>query len=107
LRAATCSPTSEWLAAIEELEHDGLDQTPVPSHFPQELELQQVSYLCLPMSEGSDSKTGRWASGASFDGRGEIEYVEKPMPFSDDDGLLSAADPRLHGTSEVPVAPEA
>jgi len=98
---------NQWLAAIEELEQDGLERTPVPSNFPQELELQKVSYQYLNMSEGSESRAGRWASGASFDGLGEIEYVEKPMPLSNDEGLLATADPRLHGTPPVPVPPTA
>jgi len=98
---------NQWLAAIEELEHDGLERTPVPSNFPQDLELQKVSYLYLNMSEGSESQAGRWAGGASFDGRGEIEYVEKPMPLSEDEGLLDMADPRMHGTPPVPVPPRA
>ena len=98
---------NQWLAAIEELEQDGLERTPVPSNFPQELELQKVSYQYLNMSEGSESRAGRWASGASFDGLGEIEYIEKPMPLSNDEGLLATADPRLHGTPPVPVPPTA
>jgi Mn-containing catalase len=98
---------NQWLAAIEELEHDGLERTPVPSNFPQELELEKVSYLYLNMSEGSESKAGRWAGGASFDGRGEITYVERPTPLTEDEGLLATADPRMHGTPPVPVPPTA
>jgi Mn-containing catalase len=98
---------NQWLAAIEELEHDGLERTPVPSNFPQARELERVSYLYLNMSEGSESKSGRWAGGASFDGRGEIQYVENPTPMTDDEGLLSAADARMHGTAHVPAPPVA
>jgi Mn-containing catalase len=98
---------NQWLAAIEELEHDGLERTPVPSNFPRELELQKVSYLYLNMSEGSESQTGRWAGGASYDGHGEIEYVDRPRPLTEDEGVLSPTDPRLHGTPKVPVPPAA
>jgi Mn-containing catalase len=96
---------NQWLAAIEELEHEGLEKTPVPSQFPQELELGSVSYQYLHMSEGGESRTGRWAGGASFDGRGEITYVEKPEPMSTDEGILAMGDPRLHGTPPIPAAP--
>ena len=98
---------NQWLAAIEELERDGLERTPVPSTFPQQLEMQSVSYQYLNMSEGLESRSGGWASGASFDGHGQITYVEKPTPLSTDEGLLSPADPRLHGTAPTPVPPSA
>src|SRR3982751_6103502 len=71
---------NQWLAAIEELEHDGLEGTPVPGNVPETLELQEVSYQYLNMSEGRESADGRWAGGASYDGRGEITYVERPLP---------------------------
>ena len=35
---------NQWLAAIAELEADGLEQTPVPSNFPQSLEDGRVAY---------------------------------------------------------------
>src|SRR5690606_16038225 len=35
---------NQWLAAIEELEADRLEMTPVPSNFPLELERQDVAY---------------------------------------------------------------
>jgi Mn-containing catalase len=34
---------NQWLAAIKELEEEGLDRTPVPANFPQELEKQEVA----------------------------------------------------------------
>src|SRR4051812_37511080 len=54
---------NQWLAAIEELEADGHDRTPVPSSFPQERELGMVAYQYWNMSEGAQSGEGRWASG--------------------------------------------
>lgn len=62
---------NQWLAAIEELEKDGLESTPCPSSFPQELEKTEVSYQFWNQSAGLDSQRGRWASGKSLDGRGE------------------------------------
>ena len=70
---------NQWLAAIEELEKDGLEETPVPSNFPQEREMSEVAYRFMNFSEGTDSQEGRWASGPSKDGKGEFEYVAEPQ----------------------------
>ena len=50
---------NQWLAAIEELEADGLEETPVPSNFPQEQEMSEVSYKFMNFSDGHDSQQGR------------------------------------------------
>ena len=73
---------NQWLAAIEELEADGLETTPVPSDFPQTEEHQEFSYQYWPLSTGGgdDSTRGRWTSGPTPDGRGEFTYVEDPQP---------------------------
>jgi Mn-containing catalase len=90
---------NQWLAAIEELEKDGLESTPCPSTFPQSQEKSSVAYQFWNMSEGTESQQGRWASGPSIDGKGQFEYLQNPQP-------LSAApepppsDPRLHGTNK-------
>jgi Mn-containing catalase len=70
---------NQWLAAIEELKADGLEETPVPSNFPQEQEFSEVAYRFMNFSEGQESAQGRWASGPSEDGKGEIEYVANPQ----------------------------
>jgi Mn-containing catalase len=93
---------NQWLAAIEELEQEGYDRTPVPSSFPQEQELQMVSYQYWDLSNGSQSREGRWASGPTPDGRGQFEYLEDPEPLGETP-VLGAVDPRLHGTAKVPV----
>jgi len=49
---------NQWLAAIKELEEEGLDRTPVPANFPQELEKQEVAYQFIDASEGSESQQG-------------------------------------------------
>lgn len=97
---------NQWLAAIAELEADGLETTPCPSSFPRELELQQVSYQFLNCSEGTESEAGRWASGPSMDGRGTFEYVANPQPLGPvpEPGVV---DPRLHGTPPAPMPPKA
>ena len=43
---------NQWLAAIEELKADGLEETPVPSNFPQEREMSEVAYRFMNFSEG-------------------------------------------------------
>src|SRR5215218_2923963 len=50
---------NQWLAAIEELKADGLEDTPVPSNFPQEREMSEVSYRFMNFSEGTESAEGR------------------------------------------------
>lgn len=73
---------NQWLAAIEELEDDGIETTPVPSDFPQSEEHTEFSYQYWPMSTGGgdDSTRGRWTSGPTPDGRGEFTYVDEPAP---------------------------
>jgi Mn-containing catalase len=94
---------NQWLAAIEELEADGLEMTPCPSNFPQSLEDQRVSYQFWNCSEGSESAEGRWAQGPTPDGKGQFEYLASPRPMSADEGMLNPVDPRLYGTPPMPV----
>jgi len=92
---------NQWLAAIKELEEDGLESTPCPSNFPQERELGEVAYKFMNFSEGVESRDGSWADGPSVDGRGTIEYVEKPTAMGDVP-KLNEVDPRVHGTPKKP-----
>ncbi len=90
---------NQWLAAIEDLEREGLEMTPVPSTFPQHLEKQEVAYQFWNMSVGEESAEGRWAQGHSMDGKGQFEYLPNPGalgPVAD----LPPGDPRLHGTNK-------
>jgi Mn-containing catalase len=98
---------NQWLAAIAELEADGLDATPVPMNFPQELEKGDVAYLYLDHSEGSEAQGGRWAKGKAPDGKGTFSYNANPPPFASDDGSLGPVDPRVYGTPAEPVPPDA
>lgn len=43
---------NQWLAAIDELEADGLGGTPCPINFPQDRELGKVSYQVLELLSG-------------------------------------------------------
>lgn len=93
---------NQWLAAIAELEADGLETTPCPSSFPQEQEMREVSYQFWNCSQGVESQAGRWASGPSQDGRGTFEYLAEPRPLGPEPEL-GPADPRLHGTPKMPT----
>jgi Mn-containing catalase len=96
---------NQWLAAIEELELDGLEETPLPSNFPQEREMSEVSYRFMNFSEGEESREGRWANGPSKDGRGGFEYVAEPQAIGPEVEGLNAVDPRLYGAPKRPVEP--
>jgi Mn-containing catalase len=96
---------NQWLAAIRELEDDGLEMSPVPSNFPQANEKADVAYLFLNHSEGRESAEGQWAKGPSPDGRGTFSYVETPPAFTQDEGHLNPVDPRTYGTPPRPVPP--
>jgi len=93
---------NQWLAAIEDLEREGFDRTPVPSTFPQSRELQAVSYQFWNLSDGSRSRDGSWASGTAPDGKGQFEYLDHPEPLGDEPEL-GVVDPRLHGTAKMPM----
>jgi Mn-containing catalase len=98
---------NQWLAAIRELEEDGLETTPCPSNFPQNLEKSEVAYQFLNHSEGTESQQGRWAQGPAPDGKGTFTYVDRPPAYTEDEGLLNPVDPRTYGTPPMPVPPAA
>jgi Mn-containing catalase len=91
---------NQWLAALEDLEAEGLESTPVPSSFPLELEKREVAYQFLNMSEGEESSQGRWAKGPSMDGKGEFEYVANPQPQGPA-VELPPPHPHLHSTGKT------
>jgi Mn-containing catalase len=53
---------NQWLATKEELQGDGLEETPVPSNLPQERELSEVAYRFMNFSEGQEIREGRGIS---------------------------------------------
>ena len=97
---------NQWLAAIEELEDDGLESTPAPQSFPQEREKSEVAYQFWNCSEGTESEQGRWAKGRSIDGKGEFEYLRDPKPMGAEP-RLGRIDPRVHSTPKEPRKPVA
>ena len=89
---------NQWLAAIEELKADGLEETPCPSNWPQAQEHQKFSYQLYNLSEGVEAQQGRWAKGESIDGKGKFEFVADPKPFTNDMPVVPPAAPRVYGT---------
>ena len=70
---------NQWLAAIADLEREGLEETPVP-HGITGKEHQQFSYQFWNVSSGTESREGSWAAGSTPDGKGEFTYLEDPSP---------------------------
>jgi Mn-containing catalase len=89
---------NQWMAAIQELEADGLETTPCPSSFPQEMEHRAVSYQFWNMSSGTESSEGAWATGPTPDGRGRFEYVANPTPLGEFPEPPPIGNPLLYGT---------
>ncbi|MDP9480626.1 MAG: manganese catalase family protein [Actinomycetota bacterium] len=97
---------NQWLAAIEELKADGLEETPVPANFPLEREMTDVSYKFMNFSEGEESAQGRWAQGPAPDGKGDFEYVANPQAMGPQmDELDPPVEPRLYSTPKQPMPP--
>jgi Mn-containing catalase len=86
-----------WLAAIEELQEDGLEGPVVPSALFDE-ENQEHAGTIWHLSDGTHGTEGRWASGQTPDGMHEFDYLQKPEPLG---GKASAPkpDPMLYATS--------
>lgn len=99
-----------WMAAIEELEASGLERTPVPSGFPQQVEKREVSYQLWNLSSGKESSEGSWAAGESPDGKGRFEYLARPEPMGPAPELGPGNPPRLwnHGGAGTgqPLGPD-
>lgn len=93
---------NQWLAAIEELQADGLEMTPCPSNFPQNKEHLDVSYKFMNFSEGEESATGRWANGPSPDGKSQLQYDAMPAAMAEAP-VLAPGDPQLYGTLPTPM----
>ena len=88
---------NQGIAAIAEIEAEGLDATPVPANFPRDLEKREVAYQFWNLSDGIESGEGCWASGPAPDGGGSFAYIANPEPIADAP-LLGPPDPRLHAS---------
>ncbi|MFD7656999.1 manganese catalase family protein [Actinosynnema sp. NPDC059797] len=86
-----------WLAAIEELQEDGLEGPISPSALFDE-ENQEHAGTIWHNSDGAHGPEGRWASGPAPDGSHEFSYLMEPVPLG---GKASAPapDPLLYATS--------
>ncbi|MFC2946839.1 manganese catalase family protein [Virgibacillus sediminis] len=93
---------NQWMAAIEELEQN--QKAVVPATFNQQFEKQEVSYSFMNFSQGEESSTGRWASGASMDGQGQFDYVSQPQARGQSP-QLQPAPPYIHGTPPKKMNP--
>jgi len=92
---------NQWLAAVAELQAEGLESLPVPSNFPQSKEYTEASYQYINFSNGAAASEGSWASGPTPDGKGEFSYLAEPnpgVPMPDP----THPDSRLYGTTGVP-----
>jgi Mn-containing catalase len=94
---------NQWIAAIAELEEAEGDIV-VPTTFPRELEKQAVAYDFYNLSRGEASKTGRWASGPSMDGKSQFQYFSEPGPFAGKP-KLAPAPPYIHDTPKFKNRP--
>lgn len=79
---------NQWLAAWEEM--GGVENHPIPNNFPQDEELQEVSYTFMTTGiEGTPPMEGRWTNGTSIDGKGNFN-VQPAKPVGGVPDLGSA-----------------
>lgn len=88
---------NQWLAAIEELKADGLEEDPVPSDAYGNDDSDH-QYSLWNLSIGEESAEGRWAQGPTPDGKGEFSYVSDPQPLANEP-VLAPGDPDLYVTN--------
>jgi Mn-containing catalase len=86
-----------WLAAIEELQEDGLEGPIVPSALFDE-EYQEHAGTIWHNSDGTAGTEGRWAAGPAPDGMHEFSYVQDAQPLGDK-ASAPKPDPLLYATS--------
>lgn len=87
----------QWLAAIEELVDDGVEDVIVPNALFDE-ENAEHSATLWHLSDGAASADGRWAAGPTPDGRAEFSFLEDPEPLGDK-ASAPAPDPLLYATA--------
>ncbi|NKE60402.1 catalase [Lentzea sp. PSKA42] len=86
-----------WLAAIEELQEDGLEGPISPSALFDE-EYAEHAGTIWHNSDGPAGAEGGWASGTAPDGVREFSYVMQPEPLGGK-GTAPKPDPLLYATS--------
>ncbi|MBP2185565.1 manganese catalase family protein [Amycolatopsis magusensis] len=85
----------QWLAAIEELEADGLEETPIAPNALLDEEDQVHNNTIWHLSDGPDGASGGWSKG-----KNSIEYLMDPEPLGGP-GTAPKPDPALYGTYAV------
>ncbi|MER7016135.1 manganese catalase family protein [Saccharopolyspora sp. NPDC000359] len=83
---------NQWLAAIEQLKEDGMEDTIAPNALLDEEYREHASTL-WHLSDGETSQEGRWARGTTPDGQHEFSFLERPEPLG---GPASAPTPPEH-----------
>lgn len=86
----------QWLAAIEELQADGLEKVVAPDGLFDQEHTEHASTL-WHLSDGPDADKGRWAHGTAPDGQHEFAFNAAAEPLG---GIASAPmpDPALYAT---------
>lgn len=90
----------QWMAAIEELEKDGLEMAVVPSGFPPELERSENNSQFWNFSKGDESSEGAWMK-INVDGK-PIDYISDPVPMGDAP-TLGIGHPKIYDTLGAPA----
>jgi Mn-containing catalase len=85
----------QWLAAIEELEADGLEDPIVPSALFEE-EDQEHNHTIWHLSDGPDGNKGGWSTNG-----GVLDYLMDPKPLGGP-GTAPKPDPKLYSTYSAP-----
>jgi Mn-containing catalase len=86
---------NQWLAAIEMLKADGLEDTPVPIKFGLDTEYTEHSNEIWGLSDGTEGPAA--LPKTSVDGRFEFTYLTSPEPLGPVPDV-PAADPQLYAT---------
>lgn len=87
---------NQWLAVLEELGGPTVN-LPIPNSFPEVNQVNEFAYSFVKTSINKPdamSDQGRWASGASIDGKGNFNVrVAEPLG---EEPMLAATDPTVH-----------
>lgn len=83
---------NQWLAAIEQLKADGVEDTVVPDDLFDEEYREHASTL-WHLSDGEHAQDGAWAGGSTPDGSHEFGFLPRPEPLG---GMASAPKPEEH-----------
>ena len=87
-----------WLAAIEELQADGLEGDVAPTALFDE-ENQEHANTIWGLSDGTAARKGGWANRTAPDGTHELRYLVDPEPLGESTSA-PPTDPKLYGTMD-------